>query len=115
MNKILLIIEHYSNTDFGVSKELHSERRETLTGTGQGNVVLVSTCRHYSCTKLREIEKYNLGVFIKSTLTKDSVKKLAIVFVDDNYFVWDKKMAVTKMTKTLNKFTKMHEATSGRV
>ena len=71
--------------------------------TGQGNEVSVSTCRDSSCMKLKEIEIENLGVFIKSTLTADSVQHLATYFVDDNDFESDGKKVVVKMTKTLYK------------
>ena len=72
VTKILPIMEHYVNTSFGVSKHFCGRRRITLAGTGQGNVFSVNMCRYSSCIMLREIEKENLGVFIKPPSTTDS-------------------------------------------
>ena len=54
-------------------------------------------------------------MLIKSPLTTDSVHQLAIAFVDDNDFASDGKKALAKMTKTLNKYAQLYEATAGRV
>ena len=41
------------------------------------------------------------------------MQQLAIPFVDDNSFASDRKKAVAKMMKTINKNMQLHEATVG--
>ena len=89
ITKILPIMEYYVSTSFGLSKEYYGGRRETIAGTGKGNVVFVNIFRCSSWIILRDIEKENLGVFIKSPVTEESEQQLAIAFVDDNYFTSD--------------------------
>ena len=48
-------------------------------------------------------------------MTTESVQKLAIVFVDDNYFASYGKKLIDKMTIMLNKHARLYEATAGRV
>ena len=64
---------------------------------------------------LKDMEKEKLDGHMKSTLTTDSVQKLATVFVDGNDFASDGKKVVDKMTIMLNKHKRLHEATTGRV
>ena len=88
MTKILPIVEHCVRSAFRVSKECYGGRGEKLARTVQENSVLVNTCRYSSCIMLRDMEKEHLGVFIKSTLTKESVQQLEITVVDDIFFLW---------------------------
>ena len=92
VTKTLPTIEHCVGSYFGVIKEFCGGRRQTLmVGTGQVNACSVSMFRDSSCMMLKEIEKENLGVFIKLPLTTDSVQQLAIAFVDDDDFASDEK------------------------
>ena len=57
---------------------------------------------------LKDIEKENLGVLIKSPLTTKIVQQLAIVLVDDNYFASEGKKVVEKITKMLKRCTHLY-------
>ena len=55
ITKILPIMDHFTSTDFGASKEFYGGRGETLTGAGQGNLMSVKMCIHSSCIILKDI------------------------------------------------------------
>ena len=57
-----------------------------LAGLGQVNDVSVNTCRDSSWITLKDIEKENLGIFIKPLLKIEVVAQLATALVDDNDF-----------------------------
>ena len=108
-------MQHYVSTTFGVSKEFYGGSRSKLAGTGQEDVLSVNICRYSSFIMLKDSEKEELGVCIKSPFTTEQVKQLAVAFFDDNYFTSDVKKVIDKMTKILNKHTRLYEATACRV
>ena len=50
----------------GVSKEKCGGEKESLGGTGQGNVFSVVACRDVSCVMFKHLEDKKLGIRIES-------------------------------------------------
>ena len=62
---MLQITQNYDITAFGGSKEFYGGSRSKMTGICQENAVSVNICRCSSWIILRDLEKENLGVYVK--------------------------------------------------
>jgi len=84
--KVLPIMNYHICTDFGVSKNYYSYKREKLEGTGQGNLLSGAICRDTSYIIFKYLEGLNLGAIIEVIKSQKSLQRVAIAFVNDTDF-----------------------------
>ena len=97
MTKVLLVIEQYVYTSFGISSTSYSGNNEVQAGTGQGYIILVNICRDSLYFVIKSIEEEEKGVIIMVPITKEVKEQLALSFVNDTNFISDGEDYTKKM------------------
>ena len=87
ISRILLIFQRYIYTSYGISKCFYRGIKEKQGGMGQEYVLLVNISRDSSCIIIKEVQNNNNIVVIISSITKQSMNELAVVFVDNMNFL----------------------------
>ena len=84
--KVLPIMEYHICTSFGASSEFHRRINNKQAGIGQGHITSVNICRDISYLVIKLIEDQNIGIVMKSPISKEAESEMAVTFVDNTNF-----------------------------
>ena len=92
ISRILLIFQRYICTSYRISKTYYGGIEEKQGGIGQGHVLLTNIIRDRSCIVIKEVQNNNESATITLPITKASINKIAVAFVDDTNFLQTEKI-----------------------
>ena len=72
-------------------------------------------CYDIFCLIIKGIEKKNLGMIFKSTVSKESKQCVSVLFVDDTDLITEGENAESKMQEIINIYKSLHAATGGKI
>ena len=115
ISRILPIFQRYICTSYGISKTYYGRTEETQGGTGQGYILLANISRDGSCIVIKEVQNNNEDATITLPITKASINEMAVAFVDDTDFFANGEDLTQAMTKILEEYKVLFEATGGKI
>jgi len=115
ISRILPIFQRYICTSYGISKTYYGGIEEKQGDTGQGHILSANISRDGSCIVIKEVQNNNEGATITSPIRKASINEMVVAFVDDTNFFVNRKDPTQAITKILEEYKVLFEATRGKI
>jgi len=107
--------KHFTYTGYGISSEYYGGDFESLTGTGQGNMLSGAVCRDQSCLVFKKLERMKKGVKLILPITLKRIRRTVIAYVDDADFFANGKDCVAKIKEIINLYVRLYKATGAKI
>ena len=107
--------KHFTCTGYGISNEYYGGDLESLTGTGQGNMLSGAVCRDQSCFVFKKVERMKKGVELILPLTLKRIRRTIIAYVDDTDFYTNGKDFIEKIKEIIDLYVRLYEATGAKI
>jgi len=107
--------KHFTCTGYSISNEYYGGDFESLTGTGQGNMLSGAVCRDQSCLVFKKLERMKKGAELILPITLKRIRRMVIAYVDDVDFFANRKDCAVKIKEIIDLYVQLYEATGAKI